>query len=86
MSACVSLSISCKTTQNWPNVFFFPLLVHMSKKAAFIRSENKGFERSNSGFSRNNKVGSREDISERITFKAPKTPSPVRGGDNNNQP
>lgn len=42
-----------------------------------FRSENKGFERSNSGFSRNNKAGGREDISERITFKAPKTPSPV---------
>ena len=35
-------------------------------------------ERNNSGFSRNNPgFGSKEDISERITFKAPKTPSPV---------
>ena len=54
----------------------------MSSKATFFRSERREFERSNSGFSRNNKVvagfGSKEDISERITFKAPKTPSPVR--------
>ena len=45
-----------------------------------LRSEKRELDRSNSGFSRNNKgFGSREDISERIVFKAPKAPSPVRG-------
>ena len=28
MSACVSSWISCTTTKKWPNLFFFPLLVH----------------------------------------------------------
>ena len=55
---------------------------HTLTKSLFFRSESKELERSNSGFTRNNKfgsgLGSSEDVSERIVFKVPQTPSPVR--------